>query len=177
MSGSVRTHPSRLRLAADGPGDEQRCTLLLSRSIRLERFAAASATAGLDLPEAIRLALQHALALQDAAAFGLDADAARRRLNRAAAGARASRPLGDGEASHLRRLTQRSSRPVVELPARLEVKLDERTSTRVGDSLDESAIRPAVVAEMIRWQVAALLEGRTLGEWALHSLAQDRLAA
>jgi hypothetical protein len=125
----------------------------------------------------VRLALEHGLALRDAAAFGLDADTARRLLNRAAAGARASRPLGDGEAAYLRRLSQRAPKPPTALPERLDVKLDERTSTRVRDSLNESAIRPAVVEEMIAWQIAATLEGRTLGEWALHSLARRRRAA
>jgi hypothetical protein len=178
MSGSVRTQLSHLRLVGASHGAEgQKRTLLLLRSPRLERFAAAAAAAGLDLPQAVRFALEHGLALQDAAAFGLDADTARRLLNRAAAGARATRPLGDGEAARLRRLTQRAPRPAAALPERLKVKLDDRTSTRVRDSLNESAIRPAVVEEMISWQVAATLEGRTVGEWALHTLARGRRAA
>ena len=157
-------------------GGEER-VLLLPRSPRLERFAAASAAAGLEVPEAVRLALEHALALRDAAAFGLDGDTARRLLNRAAAGTRASRPLGDGEAACLRRLTRQAPKPTAALPERLKVRLDARTSTRVRDSLSESAIRPAVVEEMISWQVAATLEGRTLSEWALHSLAHNHRAA
>lgn len=179
MSGSARTEDLphlRLVTSSQGVSGEER-VLLLPRSPRLERFVAASAAAGLEVPEAVRLALEHALALRDAAAFGLDSDTARRLLNRAAGGTRASRPLGDGEAAYLRRLTRRAPRPAPELPERLKIKLDARTSTRVRGSLSESAIRPAVVEEMISWQVAATLEGRTLGEWALHSLAHCRRAA
>ncbi len=178
MSGPTRTPKPHLQLidSDERPTGEER-VLRLERSPRLERFAAAAADAGLDLPEGVRLALAQALALQDARVFGLDADTARRLLNRAAAGARAAQALGEGEAAYLRRLTSRIPKPAPALGPRLEVELDERTSTRVRGTITEAAIRPAVVEEMIAWEIAATLEGRTLGEWALNCLAASRRAA
>lgn len=168
-------HLRLVEAAETTSGDER--VLLLARSPRLDRFVAASAATGLGVAEAVCLALKHALALQDATAFGLDADTARRLLNRAAAGARPSRPLGATEAAYLRRLSRRKAETPPVLPETLKVKLDERTATRVRESLTEASIRAAVVEEMLAWEVAATLEGRTLGEWALHSLARQRQAA
>lgn len=157
-----------------GTEDEQ---VLLAPSSRLERFAAAASAAGLDLGEAVSLALEHALALEDAAAFSLDSDTARRLLNRAAREARASRPLGAVEAAYIRRLGAGSAKQGSSLPDGLAVAVPERVLTRARDSLAEAAIRPAVVKEMVAWQIAATLAGRTLGEWALHALAERRSAA
>jgi hypothetical protein len=178
MSGTSRKPEPHLQLIENSEttaGEER--VLRLARSPRLDRFAATAAAAGLEVAEAVRLALAQALALEDARVFGLDADTARRLLNRAAAGARAARPLGEGEAAYLRRLTSRTPKPVLALPPNLEVELDERTSTRVRGALTEAAIRPAVVEEMIAWEIAATLDGRTLGEWALHRLAASSRAA
>jgi len=179
VSGPARTQSPELKLveSSGAAGGHEESALLLFRSPRLERFASAAAAEGLQFDEAVRLALEHGLALKDVAAFGLDADTARRLLNRAAAGSRASRPLGDADAAYLRRLTHRSKMPPPSLPQSIKVKLDERTSTRVRDSLSESAIRPAVVEEMVFWKTAATLEGRTMSEWALHTLAHSRRAA
>lgn len=178
MSGGARITPSHLQLVPGERTDGCEVQVLrLPASPRLDRFAAASAEAGLELREAVRLAIDHALALQDAGAFGLDADTARRLLNRAAAGARASRPLGARSAEQVRRLGSGSPKPAASLPDGLEVELSERVLARIGAPLTEAAIRPAVVEEMISWQIAATLAGRTLGEWALHALARGRAAA
>jgi hypothetical protein len=177
MSGNTRIPSTHLRLVRAGSGGAVEEKLLLEPSARLDRFAAASAALGLDTEEAVRLALEHALALEDAAALGLDVDGARRRLNRAAEGAQAQRPLGDEEAARVRRLGAAVPRPAQALPDGLTVSLPEGLLTRARDSLTESAIRPAVVAEMVSWQIAAALAGRTLGEWALRTLAERRSAA
>lgn len=177
MSGRTRTATSHLRLVRSGPASFEQERILLPPSLRLERFAAASAAAGLDTEEAVVLALEYALALEDAAAFGLDADTARRRLNRTATSVRAERPLGAREAAYVRRLGAREPRPLPSLTDGLAVLAPERVLTRVRGSVTEAAIRPAVVEEMIAWQIAATLAGRTMGEWALRSLAEARSAA
>lgn len=178
MSGSVRIQPPRLRLVVDeqrrGGGEE---ILVLPASQRLERFVATAARAGLGAAEAIGLVVEYALALQDATAFGLDADTARRRLNEAADRARAARPLGPSEAAYVRRLTHPTPRPAPTLPNGLRVHLGERISTRARGTLSEAVIKPGAVEEMVSWKIAATLEGRTLGEWALHNLARSREAA
>jgi hypothetical protein len=177
MSGSTRIPPAHLRLVRTGFGRAAEERLFLRPSTRLDRFAAASAALGLDPEEAVRLALEHALALEDAAALGFDVDGARRRLNRAAEGAQAKRPLGDVEAARVRRLGVALPRSAPPFAEGLSVSLPERLLTRARDSLTESAIRPAVVTEMVTWQIAASLAGRTLGEWALRTLAERRSAA
>lgn len=177
MSGSTRISAPHLRLVRSGPVGAKAEQVLLPASPRLERFAAAACAAGLELEEAVGLALEHGLALEDAADLGFDSDNARRLLNHAADQARASRPLGSAEAAYIRRLGAGPAKHSGPLPDGLAVAVPERLLTRARGSLSEATIRHAVVKEMIAWQIAATLAGRTLGEWALHALAERRSAA
>lgn len=177
MSGNTRNSAPYLQLVRSGSASSRRERILLPPSARLERFAAAAAAAGLDLQEAVVLALEHALVLEDAVAFGLDADTARRRLNKVAANARAKRPLGAEEAAYVRHLNVRQPHPPPSLASGLAVSAPERILSRVRSSVTETAVRQAVVKEMIAWQIAATLAGRTMGEWALRELGELRSAA
>ncbi|HVY79066.1 MAG TPA: hypothetical protein VG898_11220 [Solirubrobacterales bacterium] len=132
----------------------------------------AAAAAGLDLPEAVSLGLQRALVLADAPAIGIDSEVARRRLRDAAADARPAFPLGDAEAARVRGL----SFPTPVAPARLNapvvVPVPPRTLVRARGNVPVSRLCSAAVPEMISWEVAALLAGRTMGEWALLNLGR-----
>jgi hypothetical protein len=174
MSASTRTAP-HLRLVSSGPGGEER--LQLGPSQRLREFAAAAAAAGLGAEEAVRLAIERALALADATAFGLDPDAARALLSRAAGSAQPVRPLPPARAAYVRGLGNGGPRQPAETAAGLVVSLPGPLLTRARDSVSEAALDPAAVPGTIAWEVAAALEGRTMGEWALRTLARRRTAA
>jgi hypothetical protein len=177
MSGTFRTTERHLRLLSTGAevaGEER---LILPPSPRLTEFLEAAAQAGLEAAEAVCLALERALSLSDAAAFGLDAEDARRRLWQAARGAQARRALTPSQSAYIRRLQGAKPLPAADTSDGLVVALPDRVLTRVRDEIGERAIRRDVVEEMVSWELAATLEGRTLNEWALRTLAERSTAA
>jgi hypothetical protein len=143
--------------------------LVLQPQPQVSEFAAAAAAAGLELEEAAALALERTLALSDATLFGLDRETARRMLRRAAMSAQAHAALSDADAAHVRRLSagQRLPLPVSMPPT---VAVPERLLRRAAAYVKENPLRAAAVPEMVRWEIAARLEGRTLLEWALKTL-------
>lgn len=177
MAGQTRTRDSNLRLVSNSSREPLPERLLIPPSDRLSRFAAAAANRGIDLEEAIRLAVERALALADGRAFGLDAEGTRRRLRRASAKVSARRPLSASESARVRRLNRALAVPPADVSEGAAVALPERLLTRGRGVLTASAIDAGALEEMVSWEIAAALEGRTLGEWALLALGEKRAAA
>jgi hypothetical protein len=150
------------------PGGEQ---LRLPASPRLTRFLETAARVGLDAPLAVRLALERALVLRDAQEFRMDVERIRRALSRAAAEARAVRPLGARQATYVRGLFRECPRSSVVVGESLSVAISDNLLTQVRDAVPETALHQGVVGEMLAWERAAALEGRTMMEWALKTLA------
>lgn len=149
--------------------------LHLRSTPRLRKFLHAAASAGLSPADAVRLALERALALEDACyGFPLDVESARRELRQAAARARPVRELTSTQASYVRALSAASVKPAYPLDDDLVVALPDRVITRARHDLTELALHEGVVAEMVAWEIAATLSGRTMGEWALSTLALAR---
>jgi hypothetical protein len=180
MSESTRT-PAHLQLVRPSPDTALRAgedRLHLPPTPRLRKFLAAAASAGLEPTDAVRLALERALALEDACdAFPLDVESARRELRRAGADSQPLRELTSAQAGYVRALSAGRARRVEELNEDLVVALPDRVTTRARGQLTELALHDGVVAEMIAWEIAATLEGRTMGEWALVTLAVARRSA
>lgn len=151
--------------------------VVLGPSPRLTAFVETAARHGLGASGAVRLGIERALALADAELFGLDAGTARSLLSVAASKARPQRELAPAQAAYVRRLS--ASKPVepADPSAGLRVRVPERVLTRARGTVHPSALRPEAVSEMLAWEIAATLEGRRLGEWALSILAQARRAA
>jgi hypothetical protein len=152
--------------------------LHLPPSLRLNRFVAAAAAAGLDPEDAVRLALERALALADAcAAFAIDVETSRCLLRRVASAARPLRQLTAAHSSYVRALAACKQKPVGDLSDGLVVALPDRVVTRARGELTELALHEGVIEEMISWEIAAKLEGRTMCEWVLSTLATRRRTA
>jgi hypothetical protein len=148
--------------------------LVLPPSRRLDDFVAASAARDLDAPTAVRLALERALAVTDAAAFSLDVETARRLLRASARQARAKRALTPAHAHYVRKLVGARPRPALDVGDGLHVAVPDRVLVRVRGTVSLTALRADVVPEMVAWEIAATLAGRTMGEWALRVLAAAR---
>jgi hypothetical protein len=163
-----------LQLVASAPGGRARpvsprARLVIAPSAGLTAFVRAAADAGLPAPEAVRLCLERALVLVDVAALGLDPDAARYRIGLVAASARTRRALVPEHAEYVRALQLGRPVPPADASDGLAVVLAARLLTRAL-SVCPQTFRAEVVAEMIAWELAAALEGRTMGEWALRTL-------
>lgn len=143
----------------------------LQPSPSLSAFAEAAATAGLGLPEAVALGLERALVLHDATAIGFDSEIARRRLSAAAAQARPTIPLGDADAARVRALGLPQPVAPPDLTAPCVVRVPPRTLARARGRVSADDLQPLAVREMVAWETAATLAGRTMGEWALLVLA------
>lgn len=175
MSVDTRTPAPHLSLVRTPPNGSHRRPsgerLRLPPSPRLTAFVAAAAEAGLGPSEATRLALERALALADAGVFPFDVEVARRRLRRAAKEAHPCRPLTPAQAAYMRTLSPARPRPPINVSAGLVVELPDRVLTRSRDTVAEAALHAGAVPEMVAWEIAATLAGRTMGEWALRTLA------
>jgi hypothetical protein len=181
MPAAGETSRSPLTLVHSAPASEPPIPeehLHLPPSSRLNRFITTAAAAGLDPPDAVRLALERALALADAcSAFPIDIETSRLLLRRAAAVARPMRQLTTANSRYVRMLSARRPKPVGDLSEGLVVRLPDRVVTRARGELTELALHEGVVEEMISWEIAAMLEGRTMCEWALSTLAIRRHTA
>jgi hypothetical protein len=170
-SGSIRTP----KLVSSEAGEMRAAKgeqLRLSPSPRLTSFLDAAAQAGLDAPLAVRLALERAAVLRDGRDLRLDVDRIRRTLGRTARGARAARQLSARQAEYVRMLyDERPRRPPV-TAAGLNVVIPDELLTQVRDTVPETVLQPGAVPEMLAWERAARLEGRTMLEWALKALAR-----
>lgn len=143
----------------------------LPPSPQLDRLIATAAARGLGAPETVRLCLERFFALRDARALGLDPDSARRLLCRQARAPTPRRQLTRREAARVRALALAKPAVPADTIDGLTVPVPDRLLTRFGDRVPARAFRARFVEEMVRWEIAAVFEGRTMGEWALHTLA------
>jgi hypothetical protein len=179
MSVSSHTNGKRLQLvyvaeSGGGAGSGERLRLLPTTGV--ERFLDAAAASGLDSETAVQLGVERFLVLIDASAYGLASSAARAHLNEAATRARAQLPLGPREAAELRRLNAARPLPSGRHRCELVVCLPERMLTRFHRYSASCRFDSEGVDEMLAWDIAARLEGRTMTEWALHVLAERQVA-
>jgi hypothetical protein len=138
----------------------------------LERVATVASRAGIDFDLAVRLCVESALAAADLRETGLEPAM----LDRAALGARVGDELEDRDAAYLRRLVRVSPcapRPTaagatVGLPVRLTARL-------LGTSLD-ALLETTDPVRAVAWELSALLEGRTISEWAPLAALREVLA-
>jgi hypothetical protein len=151
--------------------------VVLPPSKALTEFVVAAAARGVDAADAVRLGIERALALADAELFSLDAQTAASFLRVAASAARPHRQLAPRQAAYVRRLGSSKAVPAADTSAGLKVSIPERVLTRARSNVDPRSLRPEAVEDMLSWEIAATLEGRRLGEWALSALAQARRAA
>lgn len=172
----VEAEGQRLRLVATrrDPSAGGSGRLVLPKSARLQAFVAEASAVGLDVADAVRLALERSLAIADASLFAIDVVTARRLLGGAARRARPERPLTPDHARYVRELTAARPRQPADVSDGLRVTVPERVLVRARGEVRQTALRPAAVAEMVAWEVAATLAGRTMGEWALATLAGAR---
>jgi hypothetical protein len=168
---SALTRTPRLALLPTRSPKPSRERLRLEPSQRLSEFLEASAQVGLDAPLAVRLALERALVLHEAQDFRLDVERVRRILSCAAAEARASRPLSARQAGYIRRLCGETRLAPVEVQEGLSVPIPDDLLTRALKTVPETVLHQDAVLEMLSWERAARLEGRTMLEWALKAIA------
>jgi hypothetical protein len=170
---SARTHTPHLVVRHDesvsAGAEEQLC---LTSSPRLVRFFEVAARVGLDVTLAVRLALERALVLVDGQSLRLGSEQVRRLLNEASEDARATCPLSAQQAAYVRLLYSGSQAPPVSIGGQLNVTLPDDLMTRARTTVSETALHEGVVAEMLAWERAASLEGRTMLEWALVTLGR-----
>lgn len=138
------------------------------------RFLEVSADAGLAASDAVRLALTRALVLADIGPFGFDVMAARHLLRTVAASARPRRPLAPEQASYARRLSMGRPTSAPSMTTDLSVCVPEMLLSRAEEKVRPATFSPEIVSEMVAWELAATLDGRTMGEWALTTLAAAR---
>jgi hypothetical protein len=146
--------------------------LRLAPSPRLTSFLEAAAQAGLDAPLAVRLALERAAVLRDGRDLRLDVARIRRTLSRAACGARATHQLSARQAEYVRTLYDERPRRPPSSAAGFNLVIPDELLTQVRDTVPETVLHPGAVAEMLAWERAARLEGRTMLEWSLKVLAR-----
>jgi len=175
MSGFAHTPSTPLRVvhgAADsGAGEEH---LAIPPSPQLKEFLAHAASSGLKPHEAVRLGVERALVLRDSQLFDLDVESARGMLRRAAAEAQISREIPVQEAAYLRGLSVGRPAAPPRLREPLVVHLPAGLLIRAKGTVAEAALHRGAVGEMILWERAARLEGRSMSEWALKTLGLRR---
>lgn len=166
----------KLRLVEPVEPCEAAPRVFLPPSPHLDEFVRTAAERGLRPEEAVRLALERYFALIDIRRLGVGGEAGRLLLSVRARAASPRRSLTDAEAARLRALTL--AHPVAAPDCRegLRVAIPGRQMTRFGERVPMRAFRAPYVAEAIAWEAAAITEGRTMGEWALHALAGAAIA-
>jgi hypothetical protein len=171
MSAHTRTPPSLQILSG---GSERAEVLRLEPTARLQAFLQAAASHGLGTHDAVRLGLERALCLRDASGVAIDVETARRILGEAARGARPSRGLAEGQAAYLRALGAGRPAPRRDVVAGIGIEVPERVLSRVEGSIGQGVLHEGVVEEMLSWEIAAVLDARTMNEWALLQLLGRR---
>jgi hypothetical protein len=174
-STSERTATAVLSLVPPQPDQRGRACelpatgLALRPAPRVRRFLSVAAQHGLAPDDAIRLALEHYLALVDLQALRMEEGALRATLGAVATRARPSSSLGVADAARVRMLSLARPLPALELTDPLTFALPARLCTRLDGLISPELLDHRVVGEMIAWERAAILAGRTMGEWALAS--------
>jgi len=174
-STSERTAAAVLSLVPPQPDQRGRAggppatELALHPVPRVRRFLSVAAQYGLAPDDAVRLALEHHLALVDLQALRVEEGALRATLGAVATRTRPSSSLCTADAARVRRLTLGRPLSALELTDPLTFALPARLCTRLDGLLSPELLDHRVVGEMIAWERAAILAGRTMGEWALAS--------
>jgi len=125
----------------------------------LREVALAAAEASLPVDVAGTLIAEGALVLERLESRRIRSAAAL--LDRAAGRSRATQALSAASADYLRALscrTWRRNQPELDLPLRL--------LERIGGRADALLVRTELLEGAIRWELAALLSGRTMSCWA-----------
>lgn len=121
-------------------------------------LAIAGAEAALPVDVAATLVAEAALLLERLDGHRLRG--ARELLDRAAGSSRVTRALTSSSADYLRALSCRSWRRHV-----AELDLPVRVSSRLGDRVEERLGRCDLLDAAVKWEIAALLCERTMGNW------------
>lgn len=146
--------------------------LVVPGSETLQDFVDAAAAAGLRAEPAIRLGLERGLVLLDLSRLGPKLDSFHRLLWAAARKARADVELAPTTAAWVRQLSMARPVPTVSVWSGISVRLSDRLLSRGGEVTARS-LRAEAVPEMVAWEIAAALSGRTMGEWALWLTAES----
>ncbi|HTU78092.1 MAG TPA: hypothetical protein VMF09_04965 [Solirubrobacteraceae bacterium] len=170
-SASIRT-PKLIPLEPGAPSSVRVEQICIPPSGRLTRFLDAAAQAGLDAPLAVQLALERAVVLKDGRDLRLDVERIRRTLGREARRARAARQLSGRQATYVRMLYREKPRQPCPAAGGLSVVIPDELLTQIRDTIPETVLHPRAVPEMLAWERAARLEGRTMLEWSLKVLAR-----
>jgi hypothetical protein len=171
MSDPARTATPHLRLHVTEPGPWPSGWHRLASTPALQAFLATAATAGIGTGQAVELAVERGLVLLDGQGLGLDVERIRSTLNRAARGARVTGGLGAKAAGHLWALSGEHRAVGVPSEDGLTLELPERLLTRLRPGILPDCLTSRAVAEMVAWERAAVLEGRSMSEWAALTLA------
>jgi hypothetical protein len=150
---------------------------LLPDHPRIEAFLDAAERHGLPREQAVRLAVERELVLSDAEACSLPPDSARYLLNRLAEVARPDRALPPARADYVRRLRIAARRDSRSARVERDIELPDTLAVRVADGVRLGAFDADAVHEMIAWEAAAAMAGRTMTEWALKAFAVRRAAS
>jgi hypothetical protein len=142
----------------------------------IQRFLAIAAGAGLAPPDAVRLAIERELILIDADPLGLGIEATRYALGKAAAQARPTIALTTGQGAYVRALAARRPLQATVPDEPFHVAIPDQLLARSRGLVTTTALDPDAVDEMIAWEIAAALAGRSMTEWALKQLAVLRAA-
>lgn len=130
-----------------------------------------AARAGLDLEIALRLVTETALVSRDLEGVGVSLEL----LDAAAACATVDLRVDACDAAYLRRLTTSTARATRPLDAVVIAGLPARLSTRLLAVDVSDLVRDASLSRARAWEIAAVLSGRTISEWApLTALRFDR---
>ena len=131
---------------------------------------------GLENAEALRLGIERALVLVDADALLIDRRATRRLLCATARCATVHRPLTTERSAYVQRLMSAPAPTPKPRANPLTARLPQELIARAENVVPLSALSGEAVDEMIAWELAAVLSGRTMAEWALLTLAARRRA-
>jgi hypothetical protein len=102
----------------------------------------------------------------DLSRLGPKLDSSHRLLWTAARKARADVALAPTTAAWVRQLSRARPVPIVSVRSGMSVRVSDRLLSRAGEVTTRS-LRAEAVPEMVAWEIAAALSGRTMSEWAL----------
>jgi hypothetical protein len=148
----------------------------LHPSPALTRIATVASREGIDFELAARLCVESALAAADLRETGLEPAM----LDRVALRARVGVELDDRDAAYLRRLVRVSPYAPAPTTAGVTVGLPLRLTARLLSTSIDALLEAADPVRAVAWELSALLEGRTISEWAplaaLRELREERRA-
>jgi hypothetical protein len=128
----------------------------------LTRIATVASREGIDFELAARLCVESALAAADLRETGLNPAI----LDRVALRARVVGELDDRDAAYLRRLVRVSPYAPAPTAAGVTVGLPLRLTARLLGASIDGLLEAADPVRAVAWELSALLEGRTISEWA-----------